>query len=67
MWYKCELYKHVLNICNVDNVLIWCPPCKLKRKLQCACVSLDTEVHKTGTVNKQQPASAAAILTRVCA
>jgi len=22
------------------------------RKLQCACVSLDTEVHKTGTVER---------------
>jgi len=37
------------------------------RKLQCACVSFNTEVHTTGTVNEQQPASAAAIPTGVCA
>jgi hypothetical protein len=37
------------------------------RKLQYACVLLDMEVHKTGTLNEQQPASAAAILTGICA
>jgi hypothetical protein len=66
MWCKCELYKHALNICSVDNVLVWCPPCKLENYSVLVC-HLTWKYIKQVRLNEQQPANAAAIMTGVCA